>query len=144
MKRTVTFVLGFACLGALTGACMPLFVERRDSMSYGLPYWLDVSPPVAVLLLSIPYSLFLGALTGLASAFAGGRFATVRCLLAITIPALLAMAVFAPPHLKAEFAKRSIWMQDAVGAAVAIGMAVLLAYLGHRRTRRTSPTPHAR
>lgn len=138
MKRTISFVLGFALLGALTGACLPLFLERRGSMSYGLPYWVDVSPLVAVLMLSIPCGLFLGALTGLASAFSSGRFATVRCLLTIAIPSLVAMTFSgASPN-------RWFWPMRGtpyvVGAVVAVVMAVLLAYLGHRRIRKTPPS----
>ncbi len=143
MKRTIRFVLGFALLGALIGVCLPLFLERRDSMTYGFPYWVDVSPLVAVLVLSMAFGLFLGALTGLASAFTSGRFATVRCLLTISIPSFVAMAFSAPPSKQGWF-----WTPYVVGAVVAPAIAILLAYLGHRRMRQKPspipPTPPAR
>jgi len=76
MKRTIQFILGFALLGALVGACLPIFVGTRQAVTYGLPYWYDdyLNPVVVVWVLTIPIGLFLGALTGLASAFCSGCF----------------------------------------------------------------------
>ncbi len=138
MKQSLKSILIFAFLGALTGACMPLFLGTRPAVTYGLPYWLDdYFSPVAVLLsLTIPYGVVLGALTGLASTFSSGRFGSARCLLAITVPALLAMAVVAP-HTEKNFEDPQLpmWTSGVVGAMVAFAMAVLLAYLGQRRMR---------
>ena len=130
MKRTTKCVFGFASLGALVGACMAVLFR-------------DVPTAYPIFVFSIGSGLLLGALTGLASAFSSGRFATVRCLLAISIPALTAMMFVAPPHRgKGESAGWA--MLYSVGAVVAIVMAVLLAYLGHRRVPRTPPTPPGR
>jgi hypothetical protein len=137
MKHAIEFVLVFTFLGALTGAFMPLLLGSRSAGSYGLPNWADdfFNPVVVTLGLTISCGLFLGALTGLASAFSSGRFATVRCLLTISIPSLVAMTFSSPGP------NRYFWALDGtpyvVGAVVATAMAVLLAYLGHRRTRKT-------
>jgi hypothetical protein len=134
MKRAITFVFGFALLGALIGACMPLFYR-------------GVSTYYPIFTFSVSCGLLLGALTGLASAFSSGRFATVRCLLAISIPALVAMMFVEPPR-RGEGQSAGWAMLYGVGAAVAVAMAVLLAIMGYRRTRKTapagSPTPPAR
>ena len=96
MKRTIRYVLGFALLGALIGACFPLFLSPRGAGTYGLPWWLDdyFGPLLVPLVITVPSGLFIGALTGLASAFSTGRLATVRCLLTITILAILVMSFF--------------------------------------------------
>lgn len=140
MKRALAFIFGFAFLGALVGIGVAFLIESRSAVSYGLPIWVeDYFNPVAVTFgLTISCGLFLGALTGLASAFASGRFATVRCLLTISIPSILAMTFFSPGP------NRYFWALDrtpcVVGAVVATTIAVLLAYLGHRHIRKT-PLP---
>jgi hypothetical protein len=136
VKRTIKSVLSFALLGALIGVCMPLFVYPADSMTLGLPYWINVSPAVGVLILSIPFGLFIGALTGLASAFASGRFASVRCLLAIAVPAVLAAYSVAPEVRKDT--ETWLWTPHVVFVIVATIMAILIASVGYGQRRATS------
>lgn len=150
MKRAIKYVLGFALLGVLIGACFPLFLEPRGAGTYGLPWWLEdyLSPTLAPLVITIPAGLFLGALTGLASAFSTGRFATVRCLLMITGPAIVAMSFVVPRCVKNMRAPPwPMWTAHLAFAAVAVAMTVLLVYLGRRETRSASgtapPTPHS-
>lgn len=143
MKRAIAHVVGFAALGALTSACIAPLLKPGDVMQLGLPYWVDVSPLVATLGLCVSFGAFLGALTGLACAFSSGRLAAVRCLLTITIPALLAMMLlYPPPHNKSEDLRHGLWSGHVLGAAVAIAMAVGLAYWGRRRMRRSMENGH--
>ena len=141
MKSTITFVLGFALLGALTGAFFALLLGPSFAGNCGLPGWLDnyISPVLMPLVIAVPLGLFIGALTGLASAFSTGPFATVRCLLTITIPAILIMPFFPWEGEKAMEARWlptwPLWTAPLAGAVVAVAMTVLLVYLGQRRMR---------
>jgi hypothetical protein len=136
MKRTIKFVLGFAVLGALPGVGMAVWLGTRGETAFELlPDWIleHLNPMQGLLVFFVSCGLYLGALTGLASAFSRGRFATVRCLLTISIPAYIAMAFV--PWRKGE----GYWRQHLVGAVVALATAILLAFVGHHRARRRLP-----
>ncbi len=140
MKRTAKYISGFALLGALTGAGMALLLGGGPAGTHGLPYWLDdhFNPVVVVMFRTIPCGVFFGALTGLAAAFSSGRFACVRCLLAIAVPVVIATAIVAPRTRPNMYAPPwPMWAVDVVVAVVAVVMAVLLVYLGHCRMRKT-------
>jgi hypothetical protein len=141
-KRIVSFALGFAALGIMTGACVPFFVHwRRTAANLGLPESFDNMHPLLLLLhVAIPIGLFLGlylgALTGLGTAFSSGRFATVRCLLAITVSFFVAAVLYgvsAEPRMKGD-PPTPRW-HGAVLLLVPVTMAVLLAFSGYRRSR---------
>jgi cytochrome bd-type quinol oxidase subunit 2 len=148
MQRVLVVAFGYAFLGVVVGAGIPLTLHAFAPIeTYEVANWVDdraMNPLVGVLLFSITCGGFLGALTGFASAFSRRKFAAARCLLAITIPGLLAGA-FVTPRNKQEMAEMSMWTPYVVGAMTAIVMAVSLAYLGQRRTRKAPlsvpPTP---
>ena len=137
-KRIALFAVGFAVLGVLIGACVPIFSDWlwKTAASQGLH-------PLRVLLyISIPIGLFLGvflgALTGLASAFSTGRFATVRCLLAIIVSVFLARGLYvacAGRFIKGEPPRP--WWHDAIVLLVPVTVAVLIAILSYRQSRAT-------
>lgn len=145
MNRMTKSVLLFGSLGAVTGACLPLLLGTREAVTYGLPYWLDdhLNPAAVLLCLTVPCGVFIGVLTGLATASSSNRFAAVRSLLAIAVPALFAMSLASPPPKSVQGWMWTPWL---VGGVVAVAMTCLLVCLGYRQDRARSevnPTSRA-
>lgn len=146
MKDTMKSVLTFALLGAAIGVCVPFVLLGENIECYVLPLRLNVSPFVAVLLQTVAFGIFIGAVTGLAIAFSSGQFASVGCLLAIHIPAMLVARFLVPPY-KGKGVDRRMLMAYAVYAVAATTIAVFLACLGRYQMKSSlrpdPPTPPA-